>query len=40
MRHSDCACGAVVGGIMALGLFFGTAKAKDEKVNNAMALSI
>jgi len=39
MGHSGCACGAVVGGIMALGLFFGRTKAKDEKVNNAMALS-
>ena len=39
MGRSGCACGAVVGGIMALGLFFGRTKAKDEKVNNAMALS-
>jgi len=39
MGHSGCSCGAVVGGIMALGLFFGRTKAKDEKVNNAMALS-
>jgi len=39
MGHSGCACGAVIGGIMALGLFFGRTKAKDEKVNNAMALS-
>jgi C_GCAxxG_C_C family probable redox protein len=36
---SGCTCGAIVGGIMALGLFFGRTKAKDEKVNNAMALS-
>lgn len=36
---SGCTCGAVAGGIMALGLFFGRTEAKDEKVKNAMALS-
>ncbi|NTW70681.1 MAG: hypothetical protein HGA49_00350 [Eubacteriaceae bacterium] len=36
---SGCTCGAVTGGIMALGLFFGRSKAKDESVNQAMALS-
>ncbi len=36
---SGCTCGAVVGGIMCLGLFFGRTKAGDEKVNKAMALS-
>lgn len=36
---SGCTCGAVVGGIMALGLFFGRTQPKDEKVTKAMALS-
>ncbi|MPW24388.1 hypothetical protein GC105_01100 [Alkalibaculum sp. M08DMB] len=36
---SGCTCGAVVGGIMALGLFFGRIEPKDEKVNKAMALT-
>lgn len=36
---SGCTCGAVSGGIMALGLFFGRTEAKDLKVNKAMALS-
>lgn len=36
---SGCSCGAVVGGIMTLGLFFGRSEAKDRKVNKAMALS-
>ena len=36
---SGCTCGAVVGGVMALGMFFGRTKAKDEKVDNTMALS-
>jgi C_GCAxxG_C_C family probable redox protein len=39
MGGSGCTCGAVSGGIMALGLFFGRTKAKDEKVNKTMALS-
>lgn len=36
---SGCSCGAVSGGIMSLGLFFGRTKAKDEKVNHTMALA-
>ena len=36
---SGCICGAVAGGIMALGLFFGRTEAKDVKVDKAMALS-
>lgn len=36
---SGCSCGAVVGGIMSLGLFFGRSEAKDRKVNKTMALS-
>lgn len=36
---SGCTCGAVVGGIMALGLFFGRTEPKDTKVNKTMALS-
>lgn len=39
MGGSGCTCGAIAGGIMALGLFFGRTEAKDEKVNKAMALS-
>ncbi|MGE5398316.1 MAG: C-GCAxxG-C-C family protein [Chitinophagales bacterium] len=39
MGGSGCTCGAVSGGVMALGLFFGRTKAKDEKVDKAMALS-
>ncbi|MDI2882328.1 C-GCAxxG-C-C family protein [Clostridioides difficile] len=36
---AGCTCGAVTGGIMSLGLFFGRNKAKDEKVNKTMELS-
>jgi C_GCAxxG_C_C family probable redox protein len=32
-------CGAVSGGILCLGYFFGRVQAKDDKVNKAMALS-
>jgi C_GCAxxG_C_C family probable redox protein len=39
MGRSGCTCGAIVGGIMALGLFFGRTEAKDQKVNKAMNLS-
>lgn len=39
MGGSGCTCGAVVGGIMAIGLFFGRTEAKDEKVKKAMALA-
>ncbi|MDR3302170.1 MAG: C-GCAxxG-C-C family protein [Spirochaetaceae bacterium] len=34
-----CMCGAVSGGIMCLGYFFGRTQPKDDKVNKAMALS-
>ena len=36
---SGCTCGAVAGGVMALGLFFGRSEAKDKKVKKAMKLS-
>ena len=36
---SGCTCGAISGGIMALGMFFGRTQPKNEKVNKAMALS-
>jgi C_GCAxxG_C_C family probable redox protein len=36
---SRCMCGAVSGGIMCLGYFFGRTQPKDDKVNKAMALS-
>ncbi len=36
---SGCTCGAVIGGVMALGMVFGRTQAKDERVNKAMALS-
>lgn len=36
---SGCTCGAVAGGIMALGLVFGRTEAKDQKVNKTMALA-
>lgn len=39
MGGSGCTCGTVVGGIMALGLFFGRTESKDTKVDKAMALS-
>jgi C_GCAxxG_C_C family probable redox protein len=39
MGRSGCTCGAVVGGIMALGMFFGRTVPKDLKVNKAMRLS-
>ncbi|MEQ8199326.1 MAG: C-GCAxxG-C-C family protein [Clostridiaceae bacterium] len=39
MGGSGCTCGAVAGGVMALGLLFGRTKAKDASVNKAMALS-
>lgn len=37
--RAGCTCGAIVGGIMALGLFFGRTEPKDEKVNKTMELS-
>ena len=36
---SMCICGAVSGGVIALGYFFGRVNPKDTKVQNAMALS-
>ena len=36
---SGCTCGAVSGGIMALGMVFGRTTAKDSKVKKAMELS-
>lgn len=39
MGGSGCTCGAVVGGIMAIGLFFGRTEAKDAKITKAMELS-
>ncbi|MGL4739015.1 MAG: C-GCAxxG-C-C family (seleno)protein [Cellulosilyticaceae bacterium] len=36
---SGCTCGAVSGGVMAIGLLFGRQEAKDPKVTKAMALS-
>lgn len=36
---AGCICGAVSGGVMAIGMVFGRKEAKDEKVNMAMALS-
>ncbi|MCM1567235.1 MAG: C-GCAxxG-C-C family protein [Dehalobacter sp.] len=39
MGSAGCTCGAIVGGIMALGLFFGRTEPKDEKVNKTMELS-
>ncbi len=39
MGGSGCTCGAVAGGVMALGLFFGRTKPKDNKVNHMMGLA-
>jgi C_GCAxxG_C_C family probable redox protein len=39
MGGSGCTCGAVAGGIMALGMVFGRTRAKDEQVKQCMALS-
>lgn len=39
MGGSGCSCGAVIGGIMAIGLFFGRTQPKDKEVVKAMALS-
>lgn len=36
---SGCTCGAIAGGVMALGMFFGREKPRDEAVNKCMALS-
>lgn len=39
MGGSGCTCGALVGGIMALGLFFGRTEPGDAKVKKAMELA-
>jgi C_GCAxxG_C_C family probable redox protein len=36
---AGCLCGAVTGGVMALGLVFGRTNPKDKKVDKAMKLS-
>ena len=36
---SKCVCGAVSGGVVALGYFFGRVKPKDKKVKNTMKLA-
>ena len=36
---SMCTCGAVAGGVICLGYFFGRVTPKDDKVNKAMQLS-
>lgn len=37
---SKCICGAISGGVMCLGYFFGRTQAGGEEVNNAMRLSM
>jgi C_GCAxxG_C_C family probable redox protein len=37
--RSFCMCGAVSGGVVCLGYFFGRTQPKDDRVNKAMALS-
>ncbi len=39
MGKSGCTCGAIVGGIMTLGMFFGRVKSKDPKVEKTMKLA-
>lgn len=39
MGGSGCTCGAVSGGVMALGMFFGRTAAKDPQVDKCMQLS-
>ncbi|MEN6412801.1 MAG: C-GCAxxG-C-C family protein [Veillonellales bacterium] len=39
MGGSGCTCGAIAGGIMAIGMVFGRSKPKDSKVNKAMQLA-
>ena len=39
MGGSGCTCGAIAGGIMALGMVFGRTQEKDPKVNKAMQVS-
>ncbi|HWR39156.1 MAG TPA: C-GCAxxG-C-C family protein [Patescibacteria group bacterium] len=39
MGGSGCTCGAVAGGVMALGMFFGRSQPKDAKVEKTMQLA-
>jgi len=39
MGGSGCTCGAVIGGIMALGIFFGRTEPKDNRVERMMKLA-
>lgn len=39
MGGSGCTCGAIAGGIMALGMVFGRTEPKDEQVKQCMALA-
>ncbi len=39
MGAAGCTCGALAGGVMAIGMLFGRTQPKDEKVGKAMALS-
>lgn len=39
MGGAGCTCGAVIGGIMALGLFFGRTEPKDQKIKRMMELA-
>ena len=39
MGKSGCTCGAIVGGIMAIGMFFGRTQGKDKKVDKTMQLA-
>ena len=39
MGGMGCACGALTGGVMAIGLVYGRSQGKDPKVNKAMELS-
>lgn len=39
MGGSGCACGALTGGVMAIGMVFGRAKAKGPEVDTAMRIA-
>jgi len=39
MGRAGCTCGAIVGGIMALGMVFGRTQGKDPRVKHVMALA-
>ena len=39
MGGMGCTCGALTGGVMAIGLVYGRSQGKDTKVNKAMELS-